>query len=68
MISYMSNIISDKITDNVKCGKATDVYQLASELRSQWALLTEDEYAALVSKIATEVKGAAVLWERHRST
>lgn len=65
MISYMSDIIRENITQHVKSDRATDVYQLAFELHSQYGLLTEEEFAALISKIATEVKSAAVLWERH---
>ena len=53
------------IRDHVKCGKVTDVYQLAFELHSQYTSLSEEEFAALISKITTEVKGAAALWERH---
>jgi hypothetical protein len=65
MISYLTDIIRTSIVDHVKRGKAADVYQLASELHSQYPSSSEEELALLITKITLEIQGAAVLWERH---
>lgn len=65
MISYLTDIIRASIVDHVKRGKAADVYQLASELHSQYPSSSEEELALLITKITLEIQGAAVLWERH---
>lgn len=65
MISYLTDIIRASIIDHVRRGKAADVYQLASELHSQYPSSSEEELVLLISKITVEIDGAAVLWERH---
>lgn len=65
MISYLTDVIRTNITDHVKRGKAADVYQLASELHSQYPSHSEEELVVLISKITVEIHGAALLWERH---
>ena len=64
MISYLTDIIRTNIIDHVKRGRAADVYQLASELHSQYPSQSEEELAILISKITFEV-GGAVVWVRH---